>query len=173
MQERADRDSKCQLGTWRRRWKLRQGEGGAQARGCNFGARDSSFGPSLKKGTRWRWRDVCQQASPLHQCPCCSMATAAAATLMLDASCSSSSAVCRRCCAPLDGYWLHCNGSQTSVAHPTLPILILPDGSELQATSCHLSSILSSMLSLILPWTHAPLWHSLDACMRKCFSLLF
>ena len=44
---------------------------------CNFGASDSSFGPSLKKGTSWRWRDVCQQCL---QCPCCcNMATAAAA----------------------------------------------------------------------------------------------
>ena len=54
-----------------------QGEGGAEARGCNFGARDSSFGPSLKKGTRWGWGDVCQQ------CPfSCNMATVLSACSM-------------------------------------------------------------------------------------------
>ena len=74
-----------------------QGEGGAEARGCNFGARDSSFGPtSLKKGTRWGWGDVCQQ------CPfSCNMATVLRACSMHRRRC---------CCWSLDGYWLHCNG---------------------------------------------------------------
>ena len=85
-----------------------QGEGGAEARGCNFGARDSSFGPSLKKGTRWGWGDVCQQ------CPfSCNMATVLSACSMHHAAAQFAGVV-----VPLDGYWLHRNGSQMSVAHP-------------------------------------------------------
>ena len=74
---------------------------------CNFGASDSSFGPSLKKGTSWRWRDVCQQCL---QCPCCcNMATAAAAAharcIMQQQRSLQFEVLC-----PLDGYWLDCNG---------------------------------------------------------------
>ena len=80
-----------------------QGEGGAEAWGCNFGARDSSFGPSLKKGTRWGWCDVCQH-------PPSSVPPAIWPQCSAHARCIMQRRPC--CCSSLDGYWLHCNGSR-------------------------------------------------------------
>ena len=119
----ADRDSKCQLGTWRRRWKLRQGEGGAQARGCNFGARDSSFGPSLKKGTR-RWCDVCQDPPPAVKATAPAHATNFAQVLLcpwMDIGCIA-----------MDRWW-----QQHPRAPPSLPILMRTNPSELKPSPLH------------------------------------
>ena len=79
-----------------------QGEGGAEARGCNFGARDSSFGPSLKKGTRWGWCVMSASTLPPSVPPAIWPQCSVHARCIMKGRC---------CCRSLDGYWLHCNGS--------------------------------------------------------------
>ena len=100
-----------------------QGEGGAEARGCNFGARDSSFGPSLKKGTR-RWCDVCQDPPPAVKATAPAHATNFAQVLLcpwMDIGCIA-----------MDRWWQH-----HPRAPPSLPILMRTNPSELKPSPLH------------------------------------